>query len=295
MGAAGAAIVALLVGFVMIRYLPDIVAGMMPDAPVGAETTIAFLLFGGLAAVAIVAGRVQGERILRPGYRAATMALVALGFGVGTLCITVAYAALANALVPVPRAAPALGGLLAGTLAVLVQSAGEEIYVRGWLQPVLGRSIGAPLAIVAGSVIFMLLHLILGADTPVTLLNLFLAGCWFGLLAWRTGGIVAPIAAHFGWNWAEAILFGLTPNPGVGPFGSVVSLDLVGAARWGGGPEGLNASIGTSIALLAACLPLLALRSQKGSAESPAAASAPTALATPQPVAARNAFFLGDG
>jgi membrane protease YdiL (CAAX protease family) len=294
--AAGAAIVALLFGFIMIRYLPDIIAGMMPEAPIGAETAIAFLLFGGLAVLAIVAGWLQGVPVLRPGRRAATTALVALAAGIGTLGITVAYSGFANALVPEPRAAPALGTLLVGTLAVFIQSAGEEIYVRGWLQPVLGRAVGAPLAIVAGSIIFMVLHLILGTGTPVTLLNLFIAGCWFGLLAWRTGGIVAPIAAHFGWNWAEAILFGLSPNPGVGPFGSIISLDMVGAAKWGGGPEGLNASIGTSIALLAVCLPLIALRSRKGAMESPAAAaSSPTILVSAQPVAARNAFFLGDG
>ncbi|MET0246329.1 MAG: CPBP family intramembrane glutamate endopeptidase, partial [Sphingomonas sp.] len=73
----------------------------------------------------------------------------------------------------------------------------------------------------------------------------------------RSGGIAAPIAAHFAWNGSEQLIFGLDPNPGVGPFGSVLDLDLAGAARWGGSAEGLNASVGMTIALLVVLVPLL--------------------------------------
>ena len=61
-----------------------------------------------------------------------------------------------------------------------------------------------------------------GWGHPVSLLNILLAGIWFGLLALRTGGLLAPILAHFGYNWAEEMIFGASPNPGVGAFGSVV-------------------------------------------------------------------------
>ena len=89
-------------------------------------------------------------------------------------------------------------------------------------------------------------------------MNLTLGGVLFGLLAWRSGGLGASIAAHAGWNWAETILFGLDPNPGTGGFGAIHDLDLVGAMRWGGSTEGLNASLAMTIVLAALILPLAA-------------------------------------
>ena len=65
---------------------------------------------------------------------------------------------------------------------------------------------------------------------------------------------MAPVAAHFGWNWAETNIFGVFPNPGVDPFGSLIDFELVGAGLWGGSTEGLNASIASSFSLVALCL-----------------------------------------
>ena len=138
------------------------------------------------------------------------------------------------------------------------QSASEELFFRGWLQPVLARAWGPIAAIAITAVAFAALHVAGGARTPLTLLNLMLGGLLFGLLAWRSGGLAAPIAAHAGWNWSEAILFGLDPNPGAGGFGAVHDLDLLGPARWGGSPEGLNASIAMTFVLVALIVPLAA-------------------------------------
>ena len=93
----------------------------------------------------------------------------------------------------------------------------------------------------------------------MTLLNLFLGGLLFGLLAARSGGLAAAIAAHFSWNWAEQLLFGLDPNPGIGSFGSILNLELVGSSWWGGSDEGLNASIAMTFALAMLLAPLLIL------------------------------------
>jgi membrane protease YdiL (CAAX protease family) len=83
------------------------------------------------------------------------------------------------------------------------------------------------------------------------LLNLFLGGVLFGLLAVRTVGLLAPICAHFGWNWGEQLLFGLDPNPGSSVFGAIFDRDLAGDALWGGSGEGLNASVIVTLTLVA--------------------------------------------
>jgi hypothetical protein len=86
--------------------------------------------------------------------------------------------------------------------------------------------------------------------------NLFLGGVLFGLLALRSNGLTAPVAAHFVYNVVEQSLFGLSPNPGAGVFGTVVDLDLRGQSLWGGSAEGLNASAALCVGLAAAIAPL---------------------------------------
>ena len=80
---------------------------------------------------------------------------------------------------------------------------------------------------------------------------------WFGLLAVRSNGILAPMAAHFAWNASESIVFGLDPNPGVDDLGALANFDLVGMPMWGGTAEGLNASIAMTLVLAALVVPLL--------------------------------------
>lgn len=176
--------------------------------------------------------------------------------GLGGLGLAVAYAELAGAVVPlVAKPDPIM--LIAGLGVVLLQVIAEEAYFRGWLQPVLARAWGAPAAVAVTALVFALVHCLGGARSPLTLANLLMGGVWFGLLAQRGGGIARAAGAHFGWNAAEQALLGLDPNPGVGSFGSVVDLDLVGPALWGGSAEGLNASLAMTMALVVFVAPLL--------------------------------------
>ena len=87
--------------------------------------------------------------------------------------------------------------------------------------------------------------------SAASLASIALAGLWFGILAERSDGLALPIGAHFGWNWAEEMLFGAAPNPGIGSYGALADVDLTGAARWSGGAEGLNASLAAVFALAA--------------------------------------------
>jgi uncharacterized protein len=141
------------------------------------------------------------------------------------------------------------GLFLTGTFLVLLQVTSEEVMFRGMLLPVLTRATGPLIAIPLSALGFAGVHYAGGWSNPISLFNIFLAGTWFALLAYRTGGLLAPILAHFAYNWTEEMLFGASPNPGIGSFGSVVDVELSGAAIWGGSAEGLNASVVLTLVL----------------------------------------------
>jgi hypothetical protein len=46
------------------------------------------------------------------------------------------------------------------------------------------------------------------------------------------------------------MLFGASPNPGTGAFGSLLNYDLVGSRLWGGSTDGLNGSLSLTLVLL---------------------------------------------
>jgi membrane protease YdiL (CAAX protease family) len=286
-------VVAVVLGAAIIRFMPAVLqhlGGGLGEKAV--ETGITIALFGSLMLVATIAGRVQKLPVWRLGAQPGSRAALSLPLGIAALLATTGIAALSGTVVA-GGAAPGRGaGILLGTLLLFVQTAGEEVYVRGWLQPILGRALGGLVAVAVAAAVFMVLHLIIGARAPLTLLNLFLAGTWFGLLALRTGGLAAPIAAHFGWNWAEGVLLGLDPNPGVSMFGALFNLDMRGSAAWGGSPEGLNASLATAFVLVALILPLLVRRAAVASPVAPLPA-VPTAE-SPVKAPNRNAFFVGE-
>ena len=137
----------------------------------------------------------------------------------------------------------------------MVQAGAEEAFFRGWLQPVLAARWGPWVGLLTASLVFAAAHAAAAALSahalgPVAWINDTLAGLAFGLLALRTGGLAAPVAAHWAWNWTEASVVGATPNPGVDPLGSLFDLDLVGAGWLTGGPDEMNGSLCASVALL---------------------------------------------
>lgn len=179
-------------------------------------------------------------------------AAVGAALGIGGIAAALLLSGLAGVVGPGADAGIRIGALLGGTLAMLLQTASEELFFRGWLQPVVIAGWGRWPGLAATALGFAAVHFVSAAGAPLSLLNLTLAGLWLGLLAERSGGLALPIAGHFGWNWAEELLMGATPNPGVGNFGAVFDFDLAGNALWGGSGEALNASLSTSFVLAGA-------------------------------------------
>ena len=143
-----------------------------------------------------------------------------------------------------------LSGIGGAVLIIGLRTFGEEFFFRAWLQPLLVRSWGVPLGLAVTSILFGLVHVFSRGVPPVVLVNVTLAGAFFGLIALRTGGLAAPFAAHWAWNAIEQCGFGLVPNPGFDSMGTFVDLDLVGPTLLSGGSDGLNGSLGTTVVLV---------------------------------------------
>lgn len=219
------------------------------------ETIASVIVFGLLLAAGLGGGAVSGVNAARLGPGGGIRLAQGAAIGLAGLLIGAALASIAGVLRKLDGGT-SVGMFVWGTALIALQAGSEEIFFRGWLQPVLVKAWGGA-GIFVTAIAFAALHLIGGASAALSVLNLFLGGLLFGLLAARYGGIAAAAGAHFAYNWAEQLLFGLDPNPGDGSFGSILNLELVGSRWWGGSQEGLNASIGMTFALAILLAPLL--------------------------------------
>ena len=227
----------------------------------GAEAIFDIVIFLPLLITGLIGGAIERRNAAGLGPRPAQGLGLGVLIGFGGLSVSAAYALLAGTLVS--GAAPSSSALLllGGAAAVLMQTGAEEVFFRGWLQPALTSRWGMAAGIVAAALAFAALHIAGAPDMlgPIPLLNLFLGGLMFGLFAAMGRGIAAALGVHWAWNGSEQLIYGLDPNPGIGGFGSLIDKDLVGSAIWGGSADGLNGSVGMTIALVAILLPLAVL------------------------------------
>ena len=227
--------------------------GLLQGHPALDQAALDLCVVGPLYAAAL-AGLAYEKRAPQAANAGIATALGA-GLGLGALgfALAVGLSALLGAVAAGAPPAPLghrLSGLAIGAALVAFQAFGEELFFRGWMQPVLAARWGPWIGLVAVSVLFAVAHALGRPPGALALLNDGLAGMVFGLLAFRSGGVAAPFAAHFAWNWAEQSLFGLTPNPGVNALGSLFDLDLVGSGLLGAGPDEMNGALTATAALL---------------------------------------------
>lgn len=223
------------------------------------ETLFTLLIFGGLILIGGLGALASGRNAFAMGRRPGLMLAAGLLVGLIGMLATTLYTSLAGTLSGGAPAISGVGLLLWGLALVVVQAGAEEVYFRGWVQPVLQARWGAAVAIAVSAFAFAALHFVGGARDPMSLLNLFLGGVMFGLVAARGGGIAGALGLHVAWNATEQLLVGLTPNPGIGSFGALADFELSGAALWGGSQEGLNASAAMTVVMLAITVPLAIL------------------------------------
>jgi len=92
--------------------------------------------------------------------------------------------------------------LLMVAAVLLAAPLGEEVFFRGFLQPRLMQRWGAPMGLLATSVLFSLIHI-----DPVGFLARVALGLLFGWLAYAGGSLWVSIAAHAAYNLLVCFLF----------------------------------------------------------------------------------------
>lgn len=239
---------------IVVTFAPDIFGG---EATPGVYAAYTLTIYVPLLPIALLAGWIGGTKVLAAGKHPLGWALAGLVIGTAGLSVALGMSWLNGTAITGSAATGLTGLVMMGVALTLVQSTMEEVLFRGWLQNALSERLGQIAGVLGGAVLFAGFHLIGGARQPLTLTFITLAGVLFGLLALRSGGVLAPIAAHAAWNVTEDSVFGLVPNPGNELLGSIMDFDLVGNALWGGNEEGLNASLGAVLVIIAAILPLL--------------------------------------
>ena len=237
------------IGGPLVGALSDAVKGLPDGWGVAvAQGILQLLVFAPFLLVTVVGVRLEGRWIGGESGRGVQRGLAGLLLGVLGFGASVAIAWVAGAVEPGAGVAlaPIAVSLLAGVAIVGFQAFAEEAFFRAWLQPLLSIQWGPWIGLVGTSSLFAGLHIIAGANSVLAVVNLFLGGMMFGLLALRSGGLAAPAAAHFAWNWTETGGLGLDPTP----TGGLISLHLHGPTLWSGGADTMNGSLATTIVLI---------------------------------------------
>lgn len=245
----------LVLALVLLRGGQELSARLPVEPPAAAIVLFYVALFMPLALLGLILGVIERRPVLRAGRAPLKWSAIGLAVGAGGLVMAFGYIWLNGTVRTMPVEVPPLGGTITMGLAISVLTVGaEEILFRGWLLSAFQDRVGPALAVVLSAIAFSGFHVLGGAQDPVSLVNLMLGGMWFALLAQRSGGILAPFCAHFGWNVTEELGLGLVPGS---EFGSLFNHDMIGSPLWGGSDEGLNASIAMSVVLIALIVPLL--------------------------------------
>lgn len=237
--------------------------GAAQGAPKGWDVALALdalqvMAFAPFIVVAAAGMKIEGRRVRGAPGGGALWSLVGLIVGLAGFGLSVALAWGLGAVEPGAEAAlaPIAVSLVLGLVIVGFQALAEEVFFRAWLQPLLSVQWGPWVGLVVTSILFAGLHNILQRPGFLANINLFLGGMLFGLLALRSGGLAAPAAAHFAWNWTEAGGLGLDPPP----TGGLISLHLKGPSLWSGGVDTMNGSLATTLVLLALVFGLIVAR-----------------------------------
>jgi membrane protease YdiL (CAAX protease family) len=135
------------------------------------------------------------------------------------------------------------------TLILILGAAGEEILFRGYGFQVLLRSTGPFSTILPVGVLFGAMHTTNPHASNLGLVNTAGFGMLFGYAFWRSRDLWLPFGLHFGWNFTLPF-FG-TSLSGVKMGVTGYELQWKAGELWSGGEYGPEASISTSIVLLA--------------------------------------------
>ncbi|MDO4870019.1 MAG: type II CAAX endopeptidase family protein [Bacillota bacterium] len=111
---------------------------------------------------------------------------------------------------------------------VLIQSASEELWCRGFMYERINVRYPLRVAILVNGVFFAALHLLNPGVGALPIIDIAICGLAFSVAKWYTGSIWFPIGIHTAWNFTQNLLFGL-PNSGLVSEVSIFGLDAANA------------------------------------------------------------------
>ncbi|MFZ0501510.1 MAG: CPBP family intramembrane glutamic endopeptidase [Steroidobacteraceae bacterium] len=146
----------------------------------------------------------------------------------------------------------------------ILAGVGEELAFRGALFRIVEEGFGTTSALVTSAAVFGLLHALNPGATVVSTTAIAIeAGILLGAAYALTRNLWFPIGLHFGWNFTEGGIFGVSVSGG--PTGKgIFSVSLVGHRLLTGGSFGPEASVIAIAVCLAAGVMLLALTVRSG-------------------------------
>jgi membrane protease YdiL (CAAX protease family) len=234
---------------IAVHKVPAASADVVGMIGAGLSVLVMLLLYAG--AVRLFERRPATELALGPGVG---LALIGVLFGLTLFCTV--YALLLAA------GAASWGGFVgfAGVGPVLAMTlltaVGEEVVFRGVVFRVVEDSAGTLVAVIFSAALFGLLHALNHGATVVSTLAIALeAGVLLAVAYAWSRNLWFPIGLHFGWNFTEGGVFGLSVSGG-GHFHGVVSASLSPKAStlMTGGAFGAEASVVAIAVCLAGAL-----------------------------------------
>ncbi len=141
--------------------------------------------------------------------------------------------------------------LVIAFIVVFIQSATEELMVRGYLFYHIRDRYGAPLAIILGSFLFSALHAVNDGVTVLALVNIGAIGLFYALSVQYLDSLWFAMANHAMWNFTQNLIFGL-PNSGLAAEASILVPVGAKSSLFYDASFGVEASLPATVICLAA-------------------------------------------
>lgn len=172
----------------------------------------------------------------------------ATGFGMNALCILAAFLH-GDVHFSLGNISP--WWLTVSLAVVFIQSATEELLVRGYLYQHIRARFGVPLALICSSLLFSLLHAGNSGVTVLALVNIAAIALFYSLSVEYLDSLWFAMANHAAWNFTQNFLFGL-PNSGMVSSTSLLKLEAASDSLVYNVNFGVEAALPATVVCLAA-------------------------------------------
>jgi membrane protease YdiL (CAAX protease family) len=219
-------------------------------AALGASIVVALGLLGIYGALVHTLEHRKANELAPGGVRA----LVGVGLGVAlfTGMIALLYTAGVAQFHGVSRSYDAIPVVAAA----LVGAVGEELVFRGGVYRILEESCGTTVALGLSAAVFGLLHAFNPGATLMSATAIAVeAGLLLGAAYAVSRNIWLPIGLHFGWNFAESAVFGITTSSSANK--GFFAVTIAGPGWLTGGPISPEGSVMAIVVCLSAALLLM--------------------------------------